>query len=240
MTLCNRSLTIPLLFGLFTLLFSCTEGANSDQPLKEEVSWKCGDPLNYQGYEYATVLIGEQCWFAENLQTTKYRNAEVIRQDFSEKLPGRDLLGVTTSSAMGFYDDYKTYGGLYNWYAVNDTRGLCPSGWHVPSDGEWNVMTDHIGGASIAGRQIKAERGWYYAGNGTNSTGFSGLPGGAFYSETGTGIWSGIKLAGYWWSSTPHGSEAWSRYMHYVNASVDRDVHDKRNGFSVRCIKDAE
>ena len=153
----------------------------------------CGDPVSYQGYDYVTVLIGDQCWFAENLRSENYENGDAIPANLSD-----GEWSSTTSGAVALYGegsstcyDYSPdgdacdeswsldeYGRLYNWYAVDDARGLCPSGWHVPTDGEWTVMTDHLGGASVAGGQMKTDHGWYGGGNGTNSSGFSGLPGG--------------------------------------------------------------
>ena len=146
----------------------------------------CGDPVSYQGYDYATVLIGEQCWFAENLRSENYENGDAIPEDLSDS-----EWQNTTSGAVAVYgedagcNDYSPdidacdpaqslneYGRLYNWYAVDDARGLCPSGWHVPTDGEWTVLTDHLGGVSIAGGPMKTDYGWYNGGNGTTRAAF--------------------------------------------------------------------
>ena len=156
---------------------------------------ECGDPVSYQGYDYATVLIGDQCWFAENLRNELYNNGDTIPAGLS----GYDWWSTTLGaiSVFGEGEQYlcldqitpdgnacdeawalNEFGRLYNWHAVDDARGLCPSGWHVPTDGEWTVMTDHLGGESIAGSQMKTTYGWLSDGNGTNSSGFSGLPGG--------------------------------------------------------------
>ena len=211
---------------------------------------ECGDPVSYQGYDYATVLIGEQCWFAENLRSENYKNGDVIPAGLS---------GVewenTSSGAVAIYgegDSYcnssdnacdeswslNEYGRLYNWYAVEDARGLCPSGWHVPTDGELSVLTDHLGGMAVAGGHMKADYGWTNGGNGSNSSGFSGLPGG-FRNMT-----NGDFYAAGWfmnlWSSSPSGSGAWSTVLSYIVDNVARDSSLPRNGFSVRCLKDAE
>ena len=127
------------------------------------------------------------------------------------------------------------YGRLYNWYAVDDARGLCPSGWHVPTDGEWTVMTDELGGQSIAGGQMKTTYGWYEGGNGTNSSGFSGLPGGYRYS--GGFYYNG--LYGDWWSASESGSYSWNRELYYNYVDVYRsNYHFRYFGFSARCVRD--
>jgi len=129
------------------------------------------------------------------------------------------------------------YGRLYNWYAVDDSRGLCPSGWHVPTDNEWTVMTDFLGGVSVAGGQMKTTYGWNNGGNGTNSSGFSGLPGG---NRNLNGYFGNAGNFGLWWSSSPNGSNAWVRYLYYDVEDVYRDYYLPQNGFSVRCVRDAE
>ena len=131
-------------------------------------SWSCGEAITYAGVGYSTVQIGDQCWFAENLRTTTYLNGDAIPQNLS----AGDWQG-TPSGAMTFYNNGPTYGGLYNWFAVDDARGLCPSGWHVPTDAEWTILTDHLGGEPVAGGQMKTTYGWLDGGNGTNSSGFS-------------------------------------------------------------------
>jgi uncharacterized protein (TIGR02145 family) len=200
------------------------------------LTFTCGNNVTYQGYDYATVLIGEQCWFAENLRTTTYLNGDAIPQNLSDA-----DWSSTTSGAMAFYVNGPVngpdYGGLYNWYAVDDARGLCPSGWHVPTDGEWTILTDHLGGESVAGGQMKTTYGWENDGNGTNSSGFSGLPGG---SRSNSGTFFGAGLNGSWWSSSPNGSNAWYRYLSYYYEKVFRFNNDQRDGFSVRCVRDAE
>ena len=211
----------------------------------------CGDPVSYQGYDYATVLIGEQCWFAENLRSENYENGDAISAGLSDS-----EWSSTTSGALAVYGEdagcnnhspdidacdpaqsLDEYGRLYNWYAVDDSRGLCPSGWQVPTDGEWTVMTDHLGGASVAGGQMKTDYGWYNGGNGTNSSGFSGLPGGYRHYN---GNFYSAGYSGNWRSSSPDGSIAWSRNLSYHSEFVDRFNGNQRNGFSVRCVRDAE
>ncbi len=216
----------------------------------EESPWQCGDPLEYQGYDYETVQIGEQCWFAENLRSENYDNGDAIPSNL-----GDSEWQNTTSGAVAVYGEdegcfnnspdidacdpaqsLEEYGRLYNWHAVDDARGLCPSGWHVPTDGEWTLMTDELGGESIAGGEMKATYGWYNGGNGTNSSGFSGLPGDS-RSDIGSGL---AGFNGFWWSSSPDGSSAWYRSMSTLYESIYRDNLNRFYGFSVRCVRDAE
>ena len=181
---------------------------------------------------YSTVQIGDQCWFAENLRTTTYLNGDAIPQNLSD-----GDWSNTTWGAMTFYENGPAYGGLYNWYAVDDPRGLCPSSWHVPTDAEWTILTDHLGGASVAGGQMKTNYGWFNGGNGTNSSGFSGLPGGYRFSG---GSFSNAGSTAYWWSSSPIGAYAWGRALNFNSETVYSDGFNPRYGFSVRCVRDAE
>jgi uncharacterized protein (TIGR02145 family) len=197
-------------------------------------SWSCGEAITYAGVGYSTVQIGDQCWFAENLRTTTYLNGDAIPQNLSD-----GDWSSTTSGAMAFYDNVSTSSGLYNWYAVDDARGLCPSGWHVPTDAEWTIMTDHLGGEFMAGVQMKTNYGWFNDGNGINSSGFSGLPGG--FRDSSSGLFDNAGLDGSWWSSSPiYGSSAWCRFLYFNYEDVLRDFDYPRFGFSVRCVRDAE
>ena len=210
-------------------------------------SWSCGEAITYAGVGYSTVQIGDQCWFAENLRTTTYLNGDAIPQNLSDG----DWFS-TTSGAMAIYNDdlmaQTASGGLYNWYAVDDARGLCPSGWHVPTDGEWMTMEMALGMSEAdanstgwrgtdQGTQMKTTYGWYDDGNGTNSSGFSGLPGGYRYFN---GSFYDAGYYGLWWSSSPDGSFAWFRDLNYFDDDIFRSNNDRRSGFSVRCVRDAE
>ena len=211
----------------------------------EESPWQCGDPLEYQGYDYETVQIGEQCWFAENLRSESYENGDAIPSSLSNSEWSSTGLGATTVYEESA-SNLETYGRLYNWYAVADLRGLCPSGWHIPTDGEW-MTTEMALGMSEAqvnsymwrgtdqGEQMKATYGWNGGGNGTNSSGFSGLPGG-FRQYLGT--WYNAGLASYWWSSSSNGSSAIFRNMNANFEGVYRADAFLQAGYSVRCIKD--
>jgi len=212
-------------------------------------TWSCGESMTYAGVDYSTVQIGDQCWFAENLRTTTYLNGEAIPQNLSD-----GDWSSTTSGAMAFYNDdliaQAAYGGLYNWFAVDDARGLCPSGWHVPTDGEWMTMEMALGMSEAdanstgwrgteQGTQMKTTYGWYDDGKlGANSSGFSGLPGG--YRNSNHGGFANAGYFGYWWSSSPNGSNAWFRLLYYYNEIVSRYNYNQRNGYSIRCVRDAE
>ncbi|MBU6331934.1 MAG: hypothetical protein KGQ80_05920, partial [Bacteroidetes bacterium] len=141
---------------------------------------------------YATVQIGTQCWTQSNLKVTKYRNGDIIPTGLSNA-----QWGSTTSGAYAIFNNDPVndalYGKLYNWYAVTDSRGLCPTGWHVPTDGEWTTLTTFLGGESVAGGAMKSTAtqptpgGWNAPNTGaTNSSGFTGLPGG--YRASGGGF----------------------------------------------------
>jgi uncharacterized protein (TIGR02145 family) len=196
--------------------------------------WACGDPLEYQGYDYETVQIGEQCWFAENLRSENYRNGDAIPTGLSDA----DWQAAEAGAVAIYQNDesYLTsYGRLYNWYAVNDARGLCSTGWHVPSDEEWTVLTSFLGGESEAGFKMKTTYGWNDAGNGSNESNFSGLPGGGRGND---GSYAGADFNGRWYSSTQNGNVAWNRDLIWDNDGVDRNASSHTGGFSIRCIKD--
>ena len=195
-------------------------------------SWSCGEAITYAGVGYSTVQIGDQCWFAENLRTTTYLNGDAIPQNLSD-----EDWSSTTSGAMAFYDNFPTNSGLYNFFAVDDARGLCPSGWHVPTEEECTMLTDHLGGESVAGSQMKTTYGWLGGGNGTNSSGFSCLPGG---HRNNNDYFFVAGYSGFWWSSSPFGSGAWLRYLSSSSENVYRSSDLPRFGFSVRCVRDAE
>ena len=214
----------------------------------ETQAFACGDPINYQGYDYATVQIGEQCWFAENLRSELYLNGDSIPANLSNSEWANTSSGaVAVHGESGGCTNFSPnidacdptqslseYGRLYNWYAVGDARGLCPSGWHVPTDGEWTVMTDLFGGV-WAGSQMKTNYGWFLDSTGTNSSGFSGLPGG--HREV-SGLIYGAGYLGVWWSSSPYDFGAWSRILQAGPASVERNPYFPADGLSVRCIQD--
>ena len=220
----------------------------------------CGAPVSHQGYDYATVLIGEQCWFAENLRSENYANGDVILSNLSDNEWYNTSSGAVTVFGAGpDCDDFSPdgdacdeswslseYGRLYNWLAVDDSRGLCPSGWHVPSDGEWMTLEMALGMSEVdandngwrgtdQGDKMKTDYGWSIGSSGTNSSGFSALPGG--YRNNGGGFYETGEFGG-WWSSSPNGIQvSRSRILRSNNANISRGNSNPLTGFSVRCIQ---
>jgi len=185
-----------------------------------------------------TVTIGKQVWMTKNLDVATFRNGDSIPHAKTNEEWTK--AGENQQPAWCYYHNDPAkgvkYGRLYNWYAVNDSRGLAPTGWHIPSDAEWTKLTDFLGGEAVAGKKMKSKSGWKENGNGTNTSGFSGLPGGARYSG---GSFFNVGYDGYWWSSTENNtSHAWSRNLNYSSGFVFRYSNYKLNGFSVRCLRD--
>jgi len=190
-----------------------------------------------------TVTIGRQVWSIKNLNVSTFRNGDPIPQAKTEE--EWEKAGENEQPAWCYYENDPAngakYGKLYNWYAVKDPRGLAPIGWHIPSDAEWTVLTDYLGGENVAGTKMKSTSGWEKGnlrnrdGNGTNSSGFSGLPGGFRYSD---GAFGSIGGFGFWWSSTEGDTFlAWYRSLFYNDGIVLRSSLNKV-GFSVRCLRD--
>lgn len=202
-------------------------------------------PRDIDGYGYNTITIGNQVWFAENLRTTKYANGDPI--------PSYSLIGSYSGITTGAYTYYdrsdslkNIYGLLYNWFAVKDARGLCPSGWRVPSFNDFIILDTYLGGVSVAGGKLK-EAGlvnWNSSNYGaTNETGFSGLPGGQFDLE----IFSGYMQKGdfaYFWSSDENSSQnIYGKVLSLYKGSTSDYGSQfgyslfKESCISVRCIK---
>lgn len=187
---------------------------------------------------FKSIKIGNQVWMAENLNTAYFRNGDAIPHAATAEAWVQ--AGKEGKPAWCFYennaDNGRQYGRLYNWYAVTDTRGLAPEGWHVASDTEWRLVTDYLGGEDAAGTKMKSPAGWNEKGNGTNESGFSGLPGG---SRNLRGEFDYGQQAGYWWTTTEQDPElAWYRVIDQSPYYVYRTNYSKANGLSVRCIKD--
>jgi len=187
---------------------------------------------------FKSVKIGAQTWMSENLNVSTFRNGDPIPEAKTNE--EWEKAGENKQPAWCYYDNDPAngakYGKLYNWYAVNDPRGLAPVGYHVPSDAEWTILTGFLGGQDAAGTKMKSKSGWAENRNGTNSSGFSGLPGGGRYDD---GAFSYIGTVGDWWSSTEDDAgSAWGRYLGYGDGSVYGSYGNEENGFSVRCLRD--
>jgi uncharacterized protein (TIGR02145 family) len=197
----------------------------------------CNNGVSNESSNLDEVTIGTQVWMAENLNVDKFRNGDPIPQATTDE--AWIAAGENKQPAWCYYDNDPSkgtkYGKLYNWYAVNDPRGLAPNGYHIPTDAEWTKLSDYLGAADLAGTKMKSKSGWE-ENNGTNSSGFSGLPGGyRKYNEA----FSYIGKGGYWWSSTQDDTDyAWYRDLDYGSGDVDRYYSRKDGGFSVRCLRD--
>ena len=189
-----------------------------------ETPWQCGDPLEYQGYNYETVQIGEQCWFAENLRAEDYRNGDGI-----QLVSGDDDWAQVESGAQSTFIGER----FYNGFAAIDERGICPQGWSNGTIDDWAVLITTTGGESAAGEALKAVDGW----DGNNSSGFSGLPIGYRTYWDGAFLYQGEKA--YFWTNTLTGEalndvrllDGQDDVLGHLNGTL-------QDGFSVRCIKD--
>jgi len=244
--------------------FGCTDigyfeydaSSNVDDGSCATLASSCSE-VEMDGYSYSVVEIGDQCWFAENLRTTEYGNGDVIPAGLTDSEWGSTASGATavygegSSSCYDYSPDndacdeaqsLEEYGRLYNWYAVDDARGLCPTGWHVPTDGEWTDLEDYITAQGFSGSEgtaLKSTYGWYNGGNGTDDFGFSALPGGS--RNFGNGNFDFAGSFGSWWSSSPpSGGDAWSRDLASIYPAILHTNANLRYGFSVRCLRDAD
>jgi len=205
---------------------------------------------DYDGNKYQTITIGTQTWMAENLKVTHYPNGDLIPH-ITDNTAWANLNANNTDDAYCFYNNNNNtdYGALYtyaaaigdNWGRDNaDGQGVCPDGWHLPTDAEWTTLTDYLGGESVAGGKMKeiGTTHWKSPNTGaTNSSGFSALPGGGRGSYYGR--FHGLGGYGPWWSATEDNSySTYRRYLRNDSAEVYRTNDNKSNGLSVRCVKD--
>jgi uncharacterized protein (TIGR02145 family) len=186
---------------------------------------------------YPSVTICTQKWMDRNLDVTTYRNGDTIAH-VTDPIAWQTL----TTGAWCYYNNdpstNATYGKLYNWYAVNDPRGLAPIGWHVPTDTEWTAVESCLGGSSVAGGKMKVAGTTTWTSpntEATNTSAWAGLPGGTRIN----GQFSRTRFDGFWWSSTQtNTTNAWARLLTYNDGSLYRFNYEKHRGFSVRCLRD--
>jgi len=229
--------------------------------IPEAAEFSCGDALNYQGYDYATVQIGEQCWFAENLRSSYYQNGDDIPGDLSAA--DWELTNQNQSGACSIYGEtdgscthfspcidpcdelasLETFGKLYNWYAVIDERKLCPSGWHVALDNEWAALEEYVVGQGFdaPGTALRSSSCWVQGNNGTDDVGFDAVPGG--YRNAVVEGHIHFPYAGhgaYFWTASigENSSEAWCRFFDHFDPQIRRESLRTGQGFSIRCIQD--
>jgi uncharacterized protein (TIGR02145 family) len=188
--------------------------------------------------QYKSVLIGQQIWMCENLNVSHFRNGDSIPEVRTPE--DWERAGKEQKPAWCYYDNNPEnkgrFGKLYNWYAVNDPRGLAPAGWHIPDDGEWKKLTESLGGGMQAIQKMKSKTDWPSSSIGNNESGFSASPGGYRYDY---GFFNAAGLFGVWWSSPAESvSFAWLFYQIHHLGKAFRYFPNKAFGFSVRCVKD--
>lgn len=231
----------------FVLIQSCTK-SETPKPINTDLQSSSTTVTDVDGNIYPTVTICNQVWTTKNLDVTAYSDGTPIPQ-----VTDPTAWGNLTTGAWCYYNNDatngSTYGKLYNWYAAagiydaaslaNTTlrKKLAPTGCHVPTDAEWTTLTTCLGGESIAGGKMKETGTAHWNSpnqDATNSSGFTGLPGG-YRNFNG----SFTNFYGNWWSSTEYDSAgAWYRYLYYYVGYVGRTTYYKSNGSSVRCLKD--
>jgi len=190
------------------------------------------------GSIYPFLSINGKCWMAKNLDVSKFRNGDEIPHTQSDEAWQKAAL--SQQPAWCYYDNNpengKIYGKLYNWYAVSDTRGLVPLGWHVPTDNEWINLADYLGGQQLAGGKMKSISGWAENGNGNNSSNFSARPCG---NRGFDGSFKNLGLAVFFWSASAYSvNHAWMHCLHINGCDVFRYGCGKSVGASVRCVMD--
>jgi uncharacterized protein (TIGR02145 family) len=232
----------------------------------------CGIISDIDGNSYNTVLIGTQCWTKENLRVRRYNNSTAIPFDTSGSTSGSASYESWSSLTYGAHtlwshdstatpSNLNNYGYLYNWYAAKGIAApgsttyinICPTGWHVPSDSDWNKLVKYLdSGADTSGVLLIQSTSagsimkstsllWNIGSPGTDLSGFSALPGGCRNID---GIFRNIMDFGYFWSTTENNStpsRAWHRRLVFSSSNVERTTtsgNDKRSGASVRCLKD--
>jgi uncharacterized protein (TIGR02145 family) len=213
----KTAITLLLLVAIYTII-SCSNATN----------------------DIASVKIGTQTWTAKNLDVSTFRNGDPIPEVKSDEEWVK--AGNEKKSAWCYFKNDPAngvvYGKLYNWYAVNDPRGLAPEGWHVPSDAEWTSLTTFLGGEDVASGKLKeiGTTNWVTPNAGaTNETGFTALPGD---NRSGNGSFSMLGYTGYWWSSTMQSAGiAYFRDIYYSNSVLARRYDNMNIGLSVRCVK---
>jgi uncharacterized protein (TIGR02145 family) len=220
---------------------------------------KGSSSLDYSIGDSSTVIIGSQEWISKNLNVERFANGDVIPH---VKTPEEWKSAADNKQpAWCYFNNDPTngliYGKLYNWYAVNDPRGLAPKGWHIPSDNDWDDLIRHLAKGRVevnkplktsngnatqyvteqVGSLLKSVTDWSESGNGNNKSGMVGLPGGSRYPD---GRFSShVREYCDWWSSSESTSEkAMARYLYFKSNDVFKYDYNKGCGFSVRCLKD--
>lgn len=238
MTEAQRNTIATPAAGLIVWCTNC--GANGELQVYNGIAWTNISGAAAPVVPNASVTICTQEWMLKSLDVEVYRNGDTIPQVIDH-----DAWNALTTGAWCYYNNVigygPVYGKLYNWYAVNDPRGLAPEGCHIPTDAEWTTLETCLGGAAVAGGAMK-EAGnaiWSFPNSGaTNSSGFTCLPGGV--RSTGYDFEAFNTAAGFW-SATEDTSDptlAWANVVSYNSAGAQIFTWTKKNGLSVRCLKD--
>lgn len=212
-----------IVFLFMVLFFSCKKENNSVNTITD-----------IDSNVYTTVSIGNQIWMTEDLKTTKFRNGEPI-----PLMENSTTWGTLTTSAYCRYGNESTSYVLYNWYAVNDSRNIAPEGWRISTHEDWLELVNYLGGINEAGAFLKSVNTGNWCSSdfqGDNKSGFTAY-GNGFRGINGN--FSDQMMTGYWWTTDEYDSDrAYLRYMTCVSYKVPLAYGDKRQGFSVRCIKE--
>ena len=232
-----------VIYGLLVILaFSCKNGKETSISKFEPQANDKNQIIELPKIDVAVmdtcVRIGKQIWMLRNLDVTKFRNGDPIFEVKSN--PEWQIQCEAEKPVVGYYmnksESGKIHGNIYNWYAVNDPRGLCPKGWRVPTKEDWQELINYLGGNEQAGAYLKHSSGWGGDGNGNNMSSFAGLPGG--YRGYDGISYSGGYMAR-WWSASEHSTYfAYGFDINYDQKSINPSTGYKQDGFSVRCIKE--
>ncbi len=229
----NKTLSYLLMIMVSLVIICSTSCKKDDDPQPTNTV------TDVDGNVYNIITIGTQTWMASNLRVTKYNDGNAIPNVVDDA----QWQGLTAGAYCNYNNttaSANSYGRLYNWYAVNSGK-LCPAGWHVPSDAEWQTLINNLGGAAVAGGKLK-EAGlahWMSPNEGaSNSSAWTGLPGG-FRSED--GLYFSATTNGFWWTSTPSNDPGYPLYylLDFNSAAIASGNDGLQSaGNAVRCIKD--
>ena len=234
-----KNIFIFILILISTIVFGisftgCKKEQNTPKLLNPNLNY--GSISDQEGNQYATINIGNIEIMAENLHTTKYSNGDPI-----PNVQDKDQWINLNSGAWVHYNNdsqYENpYGKLYNWYAVTDSRNVCPSGWHVPTQTEWNELIGYLGGENIAGGKMKSVGTQFWQNqnvDATNESGFTGVPGGIRRYD---GYFSKLGEDGEWWSITTDTTYGLIELNSYSGSVGIVTMTGPMKGLSVRCIK---
>ena len=207
----------PILLFSISTIFSQNEGR---------------DVTDVDGNVYKTVVLGKQEWMKDNLKVTKFTNGQPIPY-----IQDSIVWNAWNKGAFVYYKNDTKHGVLYNWMVVNDTRGVCPIGWHVPSNVEWDTLAKFLGGEEVAGGKMKARLHWEAPNtSATNVSEFHALPKGMYGVN---GSFNNIGRNAYWWSSNENDElSAWGREVGFNESGLFAGHGNKHDGLSIRCLKD--